>query len=134
VLALRRGDMMLPEIGLCTHARHPSAAATALTLALMTAGCNLLGPSASFEGEWSAPGGKTYLMGVSLRQNGDSIHRSVLRPPGRADVLGRDGEPQRDSGARRHSLPAQHDAGLSAALTERDATTTNCRAPAWARP
>ena len=45
----------------------------ALTLVLTSASCNLLGPSASFEGEWSPPGGKTYLIGLSLRQNGDTI-------------------------------------------------------------
>ena len=63
---------MRREIGLCTYARYPSAAA-ALTLALIGGGCNLLGPSASFEGEWTAPGGKTYVIGLSLRQNGDTI-------------------------------------------------------------
>ena len=71
--AAGRGNMMLPVIGLCTHARHPSAAATALTLALMSAGCSLLGPSASFEGEWTAPAGKSYTIGLSLRQSGDTI-------------------------------------------------------------
>ena len=46
----------------------------ALTLALMSAGCNLLGPSASFEGEWSAQGpGHSSYFGMSLRQTGDTI-------------------------------------------------------------
>ena len=70
---------MLPEIGLCTHARHPSASATALTLALMTAGGKLLGPSASVEGEWSAQGpGHSSYFGLSLRQTGDDPNFRVV--------------------------------------------------------
>jgi hypothetical protein len=35
--------------------------------------CNLLGPNDSFDGEWTAPAGKNYFIGLSLRQNGDTI-------------------------------------------------------------
>jgi hypothetical protein len=37
------------------------------------AGCGLLGPSESFEGEWVAHAGKYYYIGLSLRQNGDTV-------------------------------------------------------------
>jgi hypothetical protein len=37
------------------------------------AGCSVFGPSESFEGEWTAPGGKFYTIGLSLRQSGDTI-------------------------------------------------------------
>jgi hypothetical protein len=33
----------------------------------------LLGPEPSFEGDWSAPAGKFYGIGLSLRQSGDTI-------------------------------------------------------------
>lgn len=37
------------------------------------ASCNLFGPSESFEGEWTAPAGKYYSIGLSLKQSGDTI-------------------------------------------------------------
>jgi hypothetical protein len=55
-----------------SRARRASGVA-AVTLLMTTAGCNLFGPSESFEGEWTAPGGKFYVIGLSLRQSGDSV-------------------------------------------------------------
>ena len=49
---------MIPEIGRCTHARHPHAAAV-FALVIAAAGCNPFGPKESFEGEWTAPAGKS---------------------------------------------------------------------------
>jgi hypothetical protein len=40
---------------------------------LVITGCGLLGPSESFEGEWIAPAGKFYVIGLSLRQSGDTV-------------------------------------------------------------
>jgi hypothetical protein len=39
------------------------------------AGCNLLGPEPSYEGEWTAPGPghSGYYLGLSLRQSGDTV-------------------------------------------------------------
>ena len=50
-------------------------AAAALMLAATTAGCNLLGPTESFDGEWTAlgPGHGGYFIGLSLRQTGDAV-------------------------------------------------------------
>lgn len=42
-------------------------------LLLATSGCNVFGPSESFEGQWTAPGGKSYFIGLSLRQTGDTV-------------------------------------------------------------
>jgi hypothetical protein len=42
-------------------------------LILATTACGLLGPSESFEGEWIAPAGKFYVIGLSLRQSGDRV-------------------------------------------------------------
>ena len=39
----------------------------------VSAGCNPFGPKESFEGEWVAPAGKFYSIGLSLRQSGDTI-------------------------------------------------------------
>lgn len=36
-------------------------------------GCSLFGPSESFEGEWTAAAGKSYTIGLSLRQSGDTV-------------------------------------------------------------
>ncbi|MGD9901913.1 MAG: hypothetical protein AB7U83_00480 [Vicinamibacterales bacterium] len=46
--------------------------ATAIVVAATT-GCGLFGPSESFEGEWTASGGKFYVIGLSLRQSGDTV-------------------------------------------------------------
>ena len=35
--------------------------------------CGLVGPNPSFDGEWMAPAGKGYAIGLSLRQSGDTI-------------------------------------------------------------
>lgn len=53
-------------------ARRRAAALVAGVMA-MGAGCNLLGPSESFEGEWVASAGKFYAIGLSLRQSGDTV-------------------------------------------------------------
>lgn len=48
-------------------------AAAVAALVLSSAGCNLFGPSESFEGEWFAPAGKFSAIGLSLRQSGDTV-------------------------------------------------------------
>lgn len=53
--------------------RRVAGTALALVVAIGGASCGLLGPSESFEGEWTAPAGKFYVIGLSLRQNGDTI-------------------------------------------------------------
>lgn len=63
---------MPPESGRCSHARHPHAAAV-IALAIAAVGCNPFGPKESFDGEWTAPAGTFYTIGLSLRQSGDTI-------------------------------------------------------------
>lgn len=53
--------------------RRIAGTALALVVAIGGASCGLLGPSESFEGEWIAPAGKFYVIGLSLRQNGDTV-------------------------------------------------------------
>ncbi len=53
--------------------RRSVAILTSVLVLATTTACGLLGPSESFEGEWTAPGGKFYVIGLSLRQNGDTV-------------------------------------------------------------
>lgn len=46
---------------------------TSVLVLASTTACGLLGPSESFEGEWTAPAGKFYVIGLSLRQSGDTV-------------------------------------------------------------
>lgn len=39
----------------------------------MSVACGLVGSDPSFDGEWTAQGGKTYSLGLSLHQSGDTI-------------------------------------------------------------
>jgi len=47
--------------------------AAVVVLASASGGCGLFGPSESFEGEWTASGGKFYVIGLSLRQSDDTV-------------------------------------------------------------
>jgi len=53
--------------------RHAIRLTTLAVTSLAVANCGLFGPSESFEGEWTAPAGKFYVIGLSLRQSGDTV-------------------------------------------------------------